>query len=145
MTFLSIVLFGHIFPARMSFFLLFSAGEDLLADIDTQSVTESDSAESKKQHDACVRGQQLWKYKTGDYVKHFSLHIHIFQQCEDSLFPVKRDEASEADGSQSGMKVLAAKPGFLYNVWVIVDHHFELHSFHPVFSCVLSGWVVIAW
>lgn len=50
--------------------LLFSAGEELLDDADTQSVTESDSAEGKEQHDTCVRGQFLskWKWKLSKWL-----------------------------------------------------------------------------
>lgn len=49
---------------------LFSTGEDLLADTNTQPIGESDSAEFKEQHDACVRGQFLEKQKAGDYVNY---------------------------------------------------------------------------
>lgn len=53
---------------------MFSAGEDLLDDTDSQSVkeSESDSAESKEQHDACVRGHFLWKWKSADYAKYLT-------------------------------------------------------------------------
>lgn len=56
--------------------LLFSAGEELLDDADTQSVAELDSAEGKEQHDTCVRGQLLskWKWKLSKWL---SLHLHF--------------------------------------------------------------------
>ncbi|XP_011602360.2 GEM-interacting protein isoform X2 [Takifugu rubripes] len=57
--------------------LISCAEEDLLADTNTQPTRESDSAECKEQHDAC---------------------------CEASLFPLKRAEANEADGSQSAQE-----------------------------------------
>lgn len=60
--------FGSRYFLIKNIFLLFSAGEDLLVDTNTQPTTESDSAECKEQHDACVRGQFLEKQKTGDYV-----------------------------------------------------------------------------
>lgn len=100
---------------------MFSAGEDLLADTNTQPTRESDSAECKEQHDACVREQFLEKQKTGDYVNLDSFEwvqlyaYTYFFKCEDPLFPLKRAESNEADGSQSGMilgiaEVLVTKP-----------------------------------
>lgn len=55
------------------------------------------------------------------------MHVYIFfHKCEDSLFPLKRAEASEADGSQSGMilgiaEVLVTKLVFqicIYSIFV---------------------------
>lgn len=54
------------------------------------------------------------------------IYIYVCFQCEDTLFPLKRAEANEADGSQSGMilviaEVLITKPVlqiYIYSIFV---------------------------
>lgn len=54
------------------------------------------------------------------------IYVYICFQCDNSLFPLKRAEANEADGSQSGMilgiaEVLVTKPVlqiYIYSIFV---------------------------
>lgn len=103
---------------------LFSQGEDLLGDVDSESVTEPVPAEDKEQDDACVsfqpwRDQQSKHEPGGSHPESCNRHLShqsrmipftftgtedfpSIKQGEDASCPLKRRDSSDGDGVQSG-------------------------------------------